>query len=268
MKDLHSRFGFHSTPFTREIAVDKRFTLPVFDEALDALQRVVQQRMSAAVIAPAGTGKTVLLRSLEKQLPDARYRVTYIKVTGLAKRDMCREIAFAVGCTPAGCYPMLVRRLQEHFLSNTDTDGLRPVLLVDEAHDLRPEVLGMLRLLTNFEMDSRLVISIILSGQSPLKNLLRRDDIEDVARRMSHYATLRPLTREESLRYVEHRCTTAGASAIPFDSTSIDAMFEIARGNLRATDRLGLMSLEVAHLAGCDVVDSNHLVEARRLLWP
>lgn len=268
MKDFLSRFDFHSTPFTREIPVDKRFSLPIFDEARDALLEAIDQRMCAALIAPAGTGKTGLLRDIKHHLPEARYRVSYIKVTGLSKRDMCREMAFAVGCTSAGCYPALVRNLQEHFLQATNTDGLRPVLLIDEGHDMRVEVLSMLRLLTNFEMDSQLVVSIILSGQPPLKALLRRDCLEDVARRLAHYATLRPLTRDESKHYIEHRCTIAGGSAIPFDPGSFDAIFEIARGNLRATDRLSLKSLQVAHMADCDVVDSNHVVEARRMLWP
>ena len=267
-QDLRSRFGFHSTPFTREISVDNRLSLPLFDEPLTALRRVIDQRMSAALIAPAGTGKTSLLRALRAQLPEARYRVHYVKVTGLSKRDMCREIATAVGAEPAGIYPTLVRRIQEHFAAVADTDGLRPVLLVDEGHDLRHDVLAMLRLLTNFDMDSRLVVSILLAGQPGLRAMLRRDDLEDIARRLAHYAVLRPLSREETRRYLEHRCTIAGATTVPFDDAAHDAIYEIGRGNLRATDRLGLKALELAHDDTADVVSTNHLVEARKVLWP
>ena len=97
MNDLRSHFAFHSTPFTREIAVEHRLTLPLFDEPLAALKGVVDQRMSGALIAPPGTGKTQLLRALRAGLPEARYRVHYVKVTGLSKRDMCREITTAIG---------------------------------------------------------------------------------------------------------------------------------------------------------------------------
>ena len=58
----------------------------------------------------------------------------------------------------------------------------------------------MLRLLTNFEMGSRLVVSIVLAGQSGLAAMLRRDEMEDIARRIAHYATLRPLSCERQLR--------------------------------------------------------------------
>jgi type II secretory pathway predicted ATPase ExeA len=268
MKDLRSRFGFHTIPFTREIAVGDRLSLSLFEEPLAAMRRVIDQRMSAALIAPAGTGKTQLLRALRAGLPEARYRVHYVKVTGLSKRDMCREIATALGAEPAGIYPILVRRIQEHLLAVADTDGLRPVLLIDEAHELRTDVLAMLRLITNFDMDSRLVVSILLAGQPPLRTMLRRDDLEDIARRLSHYAVLRPLSREETNRYLEHRCTVAGATTAPFDGAAQDAIYEIGRGNLRATDRLALKALELANDESSAVVSANHLLEARKVLWP
>ena len=266
--DFRARFGFHSAPFTREITLQQRFALDSFDQALTALQRAVEQRSSAALVAPAGTGKTALLRALVGKLPEARFAVHYVKVTGLSKRDMCREIAMACGAEPAGSYPMLVRRLQERFVATLSTDGVRPVLILDEAHDLRSDVLDMLRLLTNFEMDSKLVLSVILAGQTPLRAMLKSDLHESLARRLCHIAGLRLLTREESARYIAHRCTIAGATSVPFDAAALDAVHEIASGNLRATDQLAGKSLETAHDLGVTVVDANHVVQARRVLFP
>lgn len=266
--DFLTRFGFRSTPFTREIRTDHRLALPLFDEPLTALERVVSRRMSAALIAPAGTGKTMLLRTLVAMLPEARYRVRYAKTTDLSKRDMCREIACAVGVTPAGSYPVLVRRIQEHFTAVTSNDGVRPVLIIDDAHEFRPDVLGILRAITNFDMDSRLVVSIVLAGQTPLRTLLRRDNLEDVARRLSHYATLRTLSSDETRTYIEHRCTVAGARTTPFDTGALDAIFDLGRGNLRATNGLALKALETAADSGCKTVSSGHVLEARKKLVP
>jgi len=268
LTDYRSRFGFHLTPFTREITVSDRFCIEPFDQALQALLSTLDARMSCALIAPAGTGKTSLLRAVIAKLPDARYRTHYVKVTGLSKRDMCREIAFATGLPPAGTYPSLVRKLQDHFLETTDTAGVRIVLVLDEAHDLRIETLAMLRVITNFEMDSRLVLSLVLCGQPKLRELLRKEELSDVARRLSHYATLRTLSRDELTAYVEHRCTVAGATDVPFDEGGIDALFEIGRGNLRATDQLARKSLELAHAADRDVSGAAEVARARKMLWP
>jgi len=54
--DLRAAFDFHAHPFTREVATDDRLRLPFLDTTL-AL-------MPAALIAPADTGKTALLRRL------------------------------------------------------------------------------------------------------------------------------------------------------------------------------------------------------------
>jgi len=268
MKDFRSRFGFHSTPFTRELEVRDRFEVETFKEAKRAILNALDMRMSCALIAAAGLGKTALLRDVIAELPEARYRVHYVKVADLSKRDMCREIATAIGLTPSGTFPALVRNLQKRLLETTDGEGLRPVIILDDAHEIRPNVLGMFRTITNFAMDSRLVLSIVLAGQSPLRELLRRDDLDDVAKRLAHCATLRPLSREETHRYVEHRCTIAGATKGPFDPKAQEALFEVGRGNLRATDHLALKTIEVTHDQNHDLCDQTHVALARKLLWP
>jgi general secretion pathway protein A len=262
--ELRGRFGFFATPFTREIRPAEQMRLPFFDEALDGLRCAVEMRSSAALFAPAGTGKTALLRRLLDDLPEARYQVRYVKVTSLSKRDMCREIAAACGVPPVGAFPFLVRALQERFEACYSSEGLRPVLLLDEAHDLRPDVLRMLRILTNFEMDSRLVLSVILSGQPPLKAMLARDDQEAITRRLSHCATLRLLSRDETASYITHRSTIAGAAQAPFDAAAVDALYELSRGNMRAIDQLALKALQAAARAAVDVVGTQHVLAARK----
>ena len=180
---------------------------------------------------------------------------------------MCREIAAACGIPPVGAYPFLVRGLQERFETCASTEGLRPVLLLDEAHELRPDVLGILRIITNFEMDSRLVLSVVLAGQPALQTMLAREDQQAVTRRLSHCATLRLLSRDETAAYVAHRSAIAGAMQPPFDAPSVDALYELSRGNMRAIDQLALKSLQAAARAGADVVSSPHVLAARKDLW-
>jgi len=262
--NLHATFGFHKTPFTREVATDDMLALPHLEQARDAVATQIERRMSAAVVAPAGAGKSALLRALRAQLPQARYRVHYVKVTDLGKRDLCREIATCVGVRSAGSYPMLVRRLQEDFAET----GVRPVLFIDDAHDIRLGVLSVLRVITNFDFDSRLVLSVVLAGQPPLEGMLRKAPLEDVAQRIAHYARLRLLSREETARYVAHRCTVAGATATPFDPAALDAVFEMSRGNLRAVDRLCLAALDVTAQRDAEVVGTSDVTAARKHLWP
>jgi len=261
------RFGLHTKPFTNEISVTKRMKIPFHEKEVIALKTVVEQRRSAAIIAPAGAGKSLVLRSLANQLPQARYSCRYIKVTDLSPRDLWREIAFAVGAKPAGNFPALVRSIQEHFDSSFNDNGLRQVLMIDEAHDLRPKALSLLKIMTNYDMDSRLVVSVILAGQPPLKNMIYRPGMEDVRRRLAHCGELRLLSREEAKRYIDHRIRVAGATKVPFDDSAIEAIYEMSRGNLGAIDQIAGKSLEIADQEKHEVVDSNDTLQARKELW-
>ena len=157
--DLRAHFGFSTIPFTREIPIKDRWHSEIFDQPLTALRQTIEQRMSAVLLAPSGTGKTLLLRTLRAQLPQARFRVHYVKLTSLSKKDLCREIGLAAGFDLSGIYPVVFRMLQQ-YLRQFDEDGLRPVLILDETQDMSPPVLTTLRILTNFDMDSRLVCSV------------------------------------------------------------------------------------------------------------
>jgi hypothetical protein len=88
--DLKSTFGLHTIPFTREIPTDALLALASCEAARDGILRAIDKRMSAALIAPAGTGKTTVLRWITARLPEARYRVHYVRCTSIGKRDMCR----------------------------------------------------------------------------------------------------------------------------------------------------------------------------------
>lgn len=265
-KDLLSFFNCHTMPFTREIPVEKLFVLPFLVSACEALVNAVRNRMCVAMFGPAGGGKSVLIRLLMSKLPESRFRIHYVKIADLPRRDMCREIAAIMGVASTGNYPTLVRRLQERFLILQDNESVRPVIVIDDAHHMRPDVLGLLSVLTNFEMDSRLVVSIVLAGQPPLRRALEREETEEVAGRLSHLITLRLLSRDEARDYIKHRVNIAGMRSTPFDEQGLEAVYETSRGNMRAIDQIALKTLEVAHAAGCKVGDSNHVAEARKLV--
>ena len=105
-------------------------------------------------------------------------------------------------------------------------------------------------------------------GHHQARSVTAHDEQEAMARRIIHYAQLRLLSRDELAQYVAHRCAVAGAARAPFDDRALDAIFEIGRGNLRATDDLAFKSLDYAAAAGHAAVAVQHVIAARKDLWP
>lgn len=164
--DLRGHFGLNELPFTREIPAARMWRHPGLDEVVHDLANIISARDSAAVVAPSGAGKTAVIRRLVDTLPEARYRIADIKLTAVGNRDLYRSIARSLGLEASGTWPCLVESLQAHAKALATTEARRTVLIIDEAQDMRPGVLSTLRVLTNFRLDSELLISLILVGDT------------------------------------------------------------------------------------------------------
>jgi len=242
-------------------------SLPHLDEQVDELARAVSMRMSGLIVGVPGLGKTVCLRRLRQRLPETRYQMTYLKVTRLSGRDLCREIGQAIGAKRVSSYPALVRAAQERMQDVSSSEGICPVIMLDDAHALRDQGFELMKILSNFEMDSRLVVSFILAGHPKLKDRLYHPDLADIKQRIIHCGQLRLLSREESTDYIRHRMSLVGCSTIPFDEGALEIILEMTRGNMRAIDNLALKSLSQAEAKKDLVVTNQHVILAGAQLW-
>jgi type II secretory pathway predicted ATPase ExeA len=264
--DPRAHFGFAEWPFTQEISATKMWRHPGLDELVDELDSAVSARMSVAVIAPSGTGKTALLRRLVERLPETRYQVADIKVTSVGNRDFYRGLARALTVEPTGTWPALLEKLQVYAQTLAATEARRLVVIVDEAQDMRPEVLSTLRVLTNFKLDSELLISIILVGDGGLDTLLHRADMEALRSRLSRVIRIRLLSRTETKTYIEHRLDLSGARGQIFDDSAVEAVYDFSRGNLRAIDHLCRTALDLAARRNLETIDAGIVTAARKKL--
>jgi len=260
-------FGFRARPFTREVTVKESFRTNFLDAEQAQLLEAIKMRQSALVIAPPGFGKTVLLRRVRNELPETRYSCHYLKVPRLSGRDLCREISRVVGAEVSGTYASLVRRVQEHMREVTATQAIYPVIMLDDAHALRDHGFELLKILSNFDMDSKLVVSFILTGHPSLKEKLHRHQFSDIRQRILHCGNLRLLSQDESHQYMSHRLRLVGCQKPPFDNSAFETIIEMSRGNMRAIDNLALKSLQEAARQQKQVVSHNEVVTAGSQLW-
>ena len=196
-----------------------------------------------------GTGKTTLLATLIRSANSARFAVVLNPTLDSDEFLEFVLVDFGITDVPSSKAQRIIR-LQE-LLVDLHEQGKVPVLIVDEAHKLSPEVLEEIRLLTNFESTKRKLLQIVLAGQSELADLLNRDDLRQVKQRIEIRLQVRPLARGEVGNYMRHRWQCAGGSAdIPFSAEAISLVAGASHGIPRLVNSICDNALLIAHAGG------------------
>jgi general secretion pathway protein A len=241
---------------------DYLFMTDCHREALSGLQLAVLKRAGFVVLTGGpGIGKTTLLACLVRSINSAHFAVVLNPTLDTDEFLEFVLIDFGITNVPSSKAQRIVK-LQE-FLLDLHAQGKMPVLIVDEAHKLRPEVLEEIRLLTNFETATRKLLQIVLAGQSELATLLNRDDLRQVKQRIEIRLQVRPLARDQVGSYMRHRWLCAGGqAALPFSSEAVALIAKASRGIPRLVNSICDNALLLAH-AGADswiTLDDVHYV--------
>ena len=75
-------------------------------------------------------------------------------------------------------------------------------------------MLEQLRLLTNLETNERKLLQIVLIGQSELRRMVARPELEQLAQRVIARYHLEALTALETAQYIQHRLAVAGLAGV------------------------------------------------------
>lgn len=227
-----------------------------------------------------GTGKTTVSRCLLGQLPD-NTDTAFILNPSLTELELlatlCDELKISYGDNPT------LKQLTDHlsrFLLANHSKGRNTVLIIDEAQHLRPEVLEQLRLLTNLETDTKKLLQVILIGQPELQLLLKRQELRQLAQRITARYHLLPLNEDEIALYVLHRLQVAGRFEPLFTRKAVKVLLKYSGGIPRLINLLCERSL-MAGYAQSQVPIDHHMVRQaaaevlgeieptqNRYLWP
>ncbi|BAJ00862.1 ExeA family protein [Shewanella violacea] len=194
-----------------------------------------------------GTGKTTVSRCLLNQLPE-NTDTAFILNPSLTQQELlatlCDELSIEYDKDPS--LKQLTDLLSQFLLANHEK-GRNTVLIIDEAQHLRAEVLEQLRLLTNLETDTKKLLQVILIGQPELQQLLRRQELRQLAQRITARYHLLPLTLEEVGLYVQHRLRVAGRHEPLFNPSSIKTLHKYSGGIPRLINLLCERALMAAY---------------------
>ena len=278
---------FHLTEMPFSIAPDPRFLYMStrHREALAHLLYGVQGEGGILLLTgEVGTGKTTLCRCLLEQI-QAQCDVAFVLNPKMSVEELLATICDEFHIDMPADVPsikQLVDAINAHLL-RANAQGRRAVLIIDEAQNLRTDVLEQLRLLTNLETNTRKLLQIILIGQPELRNMLRQPELRQVAQRIVARYHLGQLTRLEVAAYVAHRLRFAGTQTPVFPYSLTDKLYRLTGGVPRLINLVCDRALLGAYVqrtlqvtprtlkkAAAEVIDASTVPRrwGRMLAWP
>jgi len=214
------------------------------------------------VTGEVGTGKTTTIRAALQQFTDEVLCV-YLFNPFLTAPEFYEQLAseFELGLSRTASKPEFLEALGQ-LLATRHSEGLRTVLIVDEAHGLPTALLEEIRLLMNFETNSEKLLQVILSGQPELHDLLNLPALRQLKQRISLRSGVKPLSVFEINKYIRFRLKQAGAKNVNlFDNGAIGLIGNVSQGIPRVVNNICDNALLYGYAAGATVITRDIIEE-------
>jgi general secretion pathway protein A len=235
-------WGFNTFPFENVPDPDFFYLSKCHEEALTRLIYAAEMRKGGAMISgDVGCGKTTLSKVYIKELSEDKYDIAVIFNPKLEAKEFLQEVLYQFGIdkvpdTKVECLRFLNIRMLDNMRIKKET-----LLIIDEAQLLNDSAFEEVRLLLNFQLNNRFLMTVILIGQPELKIRIR--EIEQLNQRIPIKYHLIPFSAEDTYKYIAYRQRKAGKDKNIFSDEAILRIFQHTEGIPRKINNICDLSL-------------------------
>ena len=242
--DYTARYGLEFNPFlknSKEVLVQTQ----EYKETQFRLNYLLSTKGFGILTGSAGKGKTTSLRNWAATLNPSLYKVVY-----------------ELGAVPAHRKAENFQLIQDEINRLVIEKRQTPVIIMDEANYIGTAILNDLKILFNFEMDSRDRAVILLAGLPQLNNTLRLGIHEPLRQRVVMNYNLDGLSKEEGRAYIQEKLKGAGCMQTVFEDNAIEAILNAANGTPRMINKLCNASLLIGNSTNLNIITSDAVMQA------
>ncbi|MGH7250249.1 MAG: ExeA family protein [Nitrospiraceae bacterium] len=247
-------WGLQEMPFENTPNPKYYFPSPNHEEALQRLLYGIEARKGAVILTgEIGCGKTLLSRTLMDHLSVEKYDTALIADPSFEDAQLFREVLYQLGIDSAGAELDLRHRLNDRLLDNLKR-GVDTVLIIDEAQVIRDDhMFEKLRLLLNFQLNDRFLLTLVLLGQPELRARLQR--LDQFYQRVAIRYHLGPFSEAEVAGYIRFRLAVAGCKREIFTPDACSLIYRACGGIPRKVNTLCDLSLLLSSTEKATVID-------------
>ena len=259
-------YGFKELPFN--VTPDPRFLYRSASHR-DALAYITygvfQRKGFVAVTGEVGVGKTTVVGAFI-DLFQPSLEVAFVFSTKFPFDQLLYLICTDFGFNVEGKNKAQMLLALNDFLIKQNENNRNAVLIIDEAHNLSPDVLEELRMLSNLETRDRKLLQIMLVGQPELEAILNMNEMRQLRQRIPGICRIEMLNRQDVENYMRYRLKIAGGSngGVHFTADSFDEIYHYSGGIPRLINILCDRALLIGYVSNTRAIDGRIVREGIR----
>jgi type II secretory pathway predicted ATPase ExeA len=255
-------FGLARRPFGNDIPTEAMYVSKSMTELDVRLRHLIDLRGIGLITGDPGAGKSAACRKLVSALHPGLFKIMYVPLSTGNAMDVYKTISWELGIQAERNRAALYRDIKAEVSRLCFDAKIQPVLIIDEAHHLRSEVIEELRLLTNYDMDSQNRLCLILCGHTEIRRRIGMAVHEALNQRIVVRYQMGALERNEIAEYLAHLLRFAGTELPLFESSAIEAIFQASKGLPRKINLLAHHTLLATAIAKERVASEEHVHRA------
>ncbi|MGN1233807.1 MAG: ExeA family protein [Candidatus Cryptobacteroides sp.] len=226
-------YGLRKMPFMKETRYTQPFSSEDVQNMTDRLAYLRKVKGIGVFTGPPGSGKTSIVEGYVKKLNSSLYSVIYIAMTTITATEFLRQLADGLGLEPRNRKCDIFKQVHETIENLAVERKVTPVIVIDEAQYLMNTVLNDIKMLINFDFDSKNRMILIFIGESGFNGILSRRVHDALRQRVVINYDMQGLLKSEAEAYVAHCLKECGCHEPVFSPEAINAAWEIGNGSVR-----------------------------------
>lgn len=261
MIDYKMYYSMSFNPFEKGLD-DHRYESIDFKEATARLQYLVDTKGIGLITGQSGVGKTYTTKKFCDSLNPGLYKVVYLPLSTLTTMEFYRSFCIGLGLEPQHKKIDNYRNIQSCIKQLVEQKRITPVIVLDESQYLKTDILNDIKLLLNYQFDSKNYIVLIIMGLPSLRNILNMNVHDPLKQRIIVQYHIQGLDGNEVKEYVIKKLEKAGRLNPLFSDDAFTALSNASVGSARRLNNLVTQALIIGATKNAQLIDSEIIMEA------
>jgi general secretion pathway protein A len=247
-------WGLQKFPFENVPDPEFMYYSTEHEEALARLVYAVKRNKGAVLLTgEIGCGKTTLSRVFIQQLADSEFDIGLITNPSLEPLDFLKEALYQIGLNPqSNAKSELLKILNDRMIENMKNNRTT-LLIIDEAQLIYKETFEEIRLLSNFQLNDRYLLTLVLIGQPELRDIIR--GFKQLDQRIAIRYHLNPLNNDNTVQYIGFRLGKAGQKNNIFTAAAMEEIYSYSEGIPRKINNICDLALLIGFSVKVEKID-------------